>query len=480
MTKAKQLSFIHHSAFILHHFLWGFNRLQPVVEAGLPVDKPRGHLLRVLGLGFGLAVIIGNTIGAGIFRTPGEVAGYLPDARLFFAVWIVGGLYALLGALSIAELGAMLPRSGGQYVFARYALGEYAGFIVGWSDWISTCGTTAAVAIVIGEFSSALFPILAGRSVSLAALVAIVFALLQWRGIFWGSRVQNLTSFVKALAFIVLIAACFIFGGASTAPTLSANGPTPAVPTGLALLTALVLSLKSVIYTYDGWAGVVYFSEEVHDPGRDIPRALFGGLLLIIGIYLLVNLALLYVLPVQAIAGREFAAGLAAQVVFGRHGDTVFRTLTILSMLSCINAYHLMATRVLYAMSRDGLFSTLTARVNEGGTPTPALLMSATIAVLFIVFGKKFETVLTVLAFFFVANYTISFISIFVLRRREPDKPRPYRAWGYPWTTALALLGSVAFIAGVMKSDARNSIYALLLLAASYPAFILLRRLARS
>jgi APA family basic amino acid/polyamine antiporter len=199
----------------------------------------------------------------------------------------------------------------------------------------------------------------------------------------------------------------------------------------------------------------------------------------VIGIYLLVNLALLYVLPIRKIAGQEFAAGLVAQTIFGAYGDTIFRTLTVLSMLSCINAYHLMATRVLFAMSRDRLFSKYTARVNAGGTPTLALFMSMSISVLFIIFGKTFEKVITVLAFFFVANYTISFLSVFVLRRREPDKPRPYRVWGYPWTTALALLGSVAFLAGAVASDTRNSIYALLLLAASYPAFLLLKRLAQ-
>jgi basic amino acid/polyamine antiporter, APA family len=451
--------------------------LQPVVEATLPADIHRGRLLRVLGVGFGLAVIIGNTIGAGVFRTPGVVAEQLPNVWLFFAVWIMGGLYALLGALSIAELGAMLPRSGGQYVFARYAMGEYVGFIVGWSDWISTCGTTAAVAIVIGEFSGALIPSLAGKSVAIAGAVAVVFAILQWRGILWGSRIQNLTSFLKALAFIALVAACFIFGGGTG---LTASTAVLPISTGMALMTALVLSLQAVIYTYDGWAGVVYFSEEVHDPERDIPRSLFGGVLLIILIYLLVNLAILYVLPIERVAGQEFAAGLVAQTIFGAYGDPIFRTLTILSMLSCINAYHLMATRVLFAMSRDGLFSKYTARVNEGGTPTPALFLSTFISVLFIIYGKKFETVITVLAFFFVANYTISFISVFVLRRREPDKPRPYRTWGYPWTTALALLGSVVFLAGAVASDTRNSIYALLLLAASYPVFLLLKRLAQT
>src|SRR5258708_5153237 len=202
---------------------------------------------------------------------------------------------------------------------------------------------------------------------------------------------------------------------------------------------------------------------------------MFGGVLLVIGIYLLVNLALLYVLPLSQIAGQDFAAGISAQAIFGRHGGTIFRSLTILSMLRAINAYHLMATRVLFAMSRDGLFMKTAAKVNEGGTPTVALFGSATVAVLFIVFGKTFEKVITVLAFFFVANYALSFISVFVLRRREPLKERPYRAWGYPFTTALALLGSVAFLLGAVASDlgsgSRDSIYAVVLLAASYPVF---------
>jgi APA family basic amino acid/polyamine antiporter len=429
-------------------------------------DRP-GRLLRVLGVGFGLAVTIGNTIGAGIFRAPGEVARHLPDTWLFLAVWIAGGLYALLGAIQIAELGTMMPRSGGQYVFARHALGEYAGFVVGWSDWISTCGTTAAVSIVVGEFSGALVPALNGRAPAVAVVVASIFALVQWRGIRAGSLVQNVTSSLKAAAFVVLIGAAFAVGGAASASTDNVL-PTPS---GLALVAAFVLSLQSVIYTYDGWTGVVYFGEEVHDPGKAIPRSLFGGVLLIIAIYLLVNLSFLSVLPVSKIAGQEFAAGAVGGVIFGQYGDRVIRVLTILSMLSAINAYHLMASRVLFAMSRDGLVSRRAATVNEGGTPTVALGLSAAITFLFIVFGRTFEQVITVLAFFFIANYTLSFIALFLLRWREPDRPRPYRAWGYPWTTALALFGSVAFLVGAVASDTRNSVIALFLLSASYPLF---------
>src|SRR5689334_15973211 len=163
-------------------------------------------------------------------------------------------------------------------------------------------------------------------------------------------------------------------------------------------MTAIVISLQSAIYTYDGWSGVIYFSEEVDHPGRDVPRALFGGVLTIMAIYLLVNVALLYVLPISGIAGKEFAAGEAANVIFGRHGDTIFRVLTIVSMLSGINALHLMATRVIYAMSRDGLFTQRAAIVNKGGTPTVSLFLSAAVALLFIVFGQTFNKVITILA----------------------------------------------------------------------------------
>lgn len=430
--------------------------------------KHQGHLLRVLGVGFGLAVIIGNTIGAGIFRTPGTIAEQLPATVPFLLVWLAGGLYALLGAISLAELGTMLPRSGGQYVFSRYALGDYAGFIVGWSDWISSCGSTAAVSLLIGTFAGALFPALAGQSKTVAAAVAIVFAFLQWRGIVWGSNIQNFTSLLKALAFLALIVAAFWLGG-NGALTTAQSHSTPIT------LAAIVISLQAAIYTYDGWSGVIYFSEEVKEPSRNIPRALFSGVLTITAIYLLVNVALLYVLPMTQMAGKEFVAGEAANVIFGVHGDTIFRCLTIVSMLSGINALHLMATRVIFAMSRDGLFTTRAALVNEGGTPTVALALSLFVALMFIIFGEKFETVITVLAFFFVVNYILSFVSLFVLRWREPEKARPYRAWGFPLTPALALIGSVLFLAGAIRADTRNSVYALVLLAVSYPVFRLIR-----
>jgi APA family basic amino acid/polyamine antiporter len=426
-------------------------------------------LLRVLGLGFGLAVIIGNSIGAGIFRAPAEVAGHLPAVPLFLAAWVAGGLYALLGALQIAELSAMLPLAGGQYVFVRHALGEYAGFIVGWSDWLSTCGTAAAVALVIGEFATGPVGLPRGAAVAAAAGLAVAFAAIQTRGIRWGSAVQNFTSALKALILLLLVAAGFAIGGAGPDP--SPVGPAG----GLALGAAFVLALQPVIYTYDGWTAAIYFSEEIQEAGRNVPRALVGGVISLLAIYLLVNVSLLAVLPLSAIAESEFAIGAAASAIFGAFGDPVTRTVTIVALLSALNSNHLMASRTLFAMSRDELFWRRATSVNEGGTPVVALVLSAAVALLFILFGRTFEQVITVLAFFFVANYTLSFTSVFVLRRREPERPRPYRAWGYPWTTGLALAGSVLFLGGAVAGDTRHSVCALLLLAASYPAFRLTR-----
>lgn len=447
--------------------------MPPVVQAAFEGVSTRGRLLRILGVGFGLAVIIGNTIGGGIVSTPGMIAHHLPNSWLFIGVWLVGGLYALLGAISIAELGTMIPRSGGQYVFAHDALGDYAGFVVGWSDWISTCGSTSFISLIVAQYCGVLFPTLAGRSIAIALTIVVLFGLIQWRGIRWGSGVQNVTSLLKALAFVALVIACFALAGSSAA---SGSEPAP-IPHGLTLFVAVILALQGVIYTYDGWTGVIYFSEEVRSPSRDIPRSMLGGVLSVIAIYLLVNLAILYVLPMSEIAGSDLALGKAAQAILGHNGDRIFRTLMILSMLSAVNACQLMATRVLFAMSRDGLFSTKGARANTGGTPTVALFFSTIVAALFILTGTV-DQVLAVVAFFFVVNYTVSFSVVFLLRKREPDRPRPYRAWGYPWTTAVSLLGSLAFLAGAVASDTLNSFYALILLAASYPAFRFTRWLA--
>jgi APA family basic amino acid/polyamine antiporter len=439
-----------------------------------------GKLLKVLGMWFGMAAAIGNTISAGIVRTPGEVAGLLPNPWLFLGVWIVGGLYALSGASAMAELGAAIPRSGGQYNFSRRAFGDYAGFIVGWSDWLSTCGTAAAVAFVIAEYSGALFPKLivdfsiAGHAIRMqvvvAALVIIGFFILQWRGIRWGSGTQLITAAIKTGAFIILVITCFLLGGAAHHAAMQSTVGALALPAGWAFTVAFMLGLQGVIYTVDGWDGVIYFGEEVREPGRDIPRAIFGSVFSIMGIYLLLNLVALYILPMNEIAGNTFVLGTVANRIFGALGDPIIRSIMIISMLSCLNANQLFCSRTLYTMSCDGLFFRRASRVNAGGTPVPALFLSTVVGLLFLLTGT-FERVIAMLSFFFVANYTLSYASLFLLRKREPEMNRPYRAWGYPWLPGIALIASVVFLIGSIATDRENAPWALLMLLLSYPMY---------
>jgi basic amino acid/polyamine antiporter, APA family len=445
--------------------------------------KDRGRLLQILGVGFGIAVAVGNTISAGIVRTPGDIAARLPNHWLFFSVWFVGALYALVSAFQLAELGSCIPKSGGQYNFSRRAIGDFAGFVVGWSDWLSTCGTTGAVGIVVGEYMAHLFPSFDGvLKIKFTAVSAIIlFALLQWKSISMGSKVQNFTTVLKGLVFFIMVVACFSMGGHlrhAAESTIAAKHVAPGLfPVGAALITALLFGIQATIYTYDGWDGVIYFGDEIKNPGHLIPRAIFASLFSVVMIYLLINAAVLYVLPMSEIAGNNFSLGLAAERVFGSHGDFIFRSIMVVALFSSLNALHLMGARVIYAMSRDGLFFRIVSRVNPGGTPTVGLLLSALVGVAFAVFS--FERVIAMLAFFFVTNYMLSFVSLFLLRAYEPDMPRPYRARGYPWTTGLALLGSIGFLLAAVREDRTNSILTLVALACSYPLYRVLKLVSR-
>ena len=431
-----------------------------------------------------MAAAIGNTIAAGIVYTPGDVAKQLPHAWLFLGIWILGGLYALCGASSMAELGAAIPRSGGQYNFSRRALGDYAGFIVGWSDWLSTCGTAAAVAIVISEYSGHLFSILAGpQKVKILSVSIIVgFGVLQWRGIRWGSGAQLLTAALKTGAFVILVAATFLLGGPAHKAAMQPASAALPLPSGWPLAIAVMLGLQAVIYTVDGWDGVIYFGEEVRDPGRNVPRAIFGSVLSIMGIYLLLNLIALYIVPMNEIAGNTFVLGTVANRVFGSLGDPIIRSIMVVSMLSCLNANQLFCTRTLYAMSCDRLFFRSATTVNAGGTPTISLLLSTIVGVLFLTISflgeDAFKRIIAMLSFFFVANYTLSYASVFVLRKREPEMPRPYRAWGYPWLTGIALVASVLFLIGSIATDRKNAPLALGMLILSYPVYRVMKLMA--
>ena len=428
-------------------------------------------LLRILGLSFGLAVTVGNSIGAGILRTPGDIASLLPSPALFIGIWIVGALYALLGANAVAELGTMLPRSGGQYIFARHAFGDYPGFFVGWMDWISTCASTAGISLVIGESVTAIFTLDRATSAPIAMGVVAAFTLLLVRGTRLGDVTQQITSLAKAIALLVLVAVCFMFANRAHVPAATPSAGA-AVTTGFA---AFLLAAQSVIYTYDGWSGPIYFTEELDDPARQVPRSMFYGLLSVATIYLLINVAFLYAMPTSAIAGSPLAAGAVAHAIFGDRGELLVRVIVIVSLPSAVNACLLMASRTLYSISRDGLGVSMATRVNERGTPVTALIASGAVALAFLATGT-FETIIAIAAFFFVADYTLSFAAVFVLRAREPAAARPYRAIGHPWTTGFVLFGSITFLVSAVFADRRNSLYALAIVVLSYPIFRSTRR----
>ncbi|PYQ19057.1 MAG: amino acid permease [Acidobacteria bacterium] len=421
----------------------------------------KGGLRRILGVGFGLAVIVGSTLGIGILRTPGLVAAQLASRSGILAVWLLGGLYTLLGSVCLTELGTMLPRAGGYYVYARRAFGDTAGFAVGWSDWITYCAVLGYVTIAMGEFSAVLAPSLGPAIKPIAVAVLGLFALLQWAGVRISSRFQEATTAVKFLAFLALVAACFAHAAASPSPE---GGPAVLRPDGPGFV-GLVVALQSVAITYGGWQSALYFTEEDRDPRRNLPRSMIGGVLSVLVIYLLVNLALLSVLPVGALSRSTLPAADAAKAIFGGRGGQMITLLSLVSLPPLVNAIMMIGTRILFAMGRDGLLWRGAAAVNDRGTPVRATLVTTAVAAVLIGTGT-FQKLVAVAAFFLAVNYCVCCLALIVLRRREPRLERPFRAWGYHWSAGIVLIGAAAFLTGVLLGDTRTALVAMGLLAA--------------
>lgn len=440
--------------------------------------EPRGRLLNILGVAFGLAGAVGGTIGGGILRTPGLVAAELGSGSAVLLAWFLGGLYGLLGAICVAELGASLPRSGGWTVYARRAFGDGAGFVVGWTDWLGHCAGVAWVALTAGDYALALFPSLPIGSKAIALLVLALFTTIQLQGVRAGSGSQLLLSLAKTVAFLLLVAACFLLAdpvSATALPALPEAVAHAGVPGWLALAAAWVLALQAIIGTYDGWHSPIYFAEEFSEPARDLPRSLIGGVLAVIAIYLLINAALLRVLPLPDLAASTLPLADAAERLFGTLGGQLITAVALLSVLGLINTSILSAPRVLYALAREGLFLPAATQVSAGGTPGVALLLTSGAMALLVLFGD-FPILLAIASFLYVALYASGIASLFVLRWREPELERPFRAWGHPLSGLIVLAGSAAFLVGALLEDRSHSLEALALVAAAAPLYWLTRR----
>jgi len=432
-------------------------------------------LLRILGAGFGVAVGVGTVIGTGILRTPGTVASHLGSASLVLLVWALGGAYTLLCTSSVAELGTMLPTVGGWYVYARRAFGPKIGFVIGCCDSMVPAIATAYLAIALGEFAAGLYPSLA-QHVRLVAVDGLGFlAFLNWLGLRAGSRVQALTSVAKALGLLVLVVACFtIAPKTATVPWVVAN----LLGANHGLFLGIVLALQGVIVTYGGWYAPIYFVEEDRDPSSNLPRAMTGTVVACTIIYLLVNAALLHVLHIERLVGSLAPAADAALLIFGSYGRQFILILSVVTVISAINAALLMIPRVLFAMARDGLFPQRLTAVNKGGTPTVALFL-CTFASIGLVLTGTFETLIAVNSILIVTVYLSGFVALLVLRRREPALPRPHKAWLFPWSTIVVLVASAAFLFGSVIGDLRHSLFTIILIVLTYAVSVFIVRKKR-
>ena len=433
-------------------------------------SETSGQLRRVLGVGFGLAVSVGGTIGVGILRTPGLVAEQLHLPLVILLFWVVGGIYTLLGASCLTELGLMFPRAGGFYVYVRRAFGNTAGFAVGWTDWVMYCSVLGYLSIAIAEFIAGLGVISADTVRIAAVLIVLGIIALQWLGIRISSQFQEVTTSLKCIAFLVLVSGCLLI------PT--GENASKTVHTSVTF-SGLTVALQAIIITYAGWQSPLYFIEEDRDPARNLPRAMIGGVLSVLGIYLLVNITLLKALPMSKLSGATLPAADAARVIAGPYGRNLIILLSVISLVPLLNAITMIGTRVIFGLGRDRLFWSRTSTVTSAGTPDTATLLTAAVAVVLIATGT-FQRLIAITSFFLAANYSLCCVALVVLRRREPDLPRPYRAWGYPWSIWLVTAGSVTFLLGMLAGDMFNGLAALALLAVGLIGRVLLERRAIS
>lgn len=432
-------------------------------------NKSPNQLKKILGVSFGIAILIGGTIGVGILRTPGTIAGMLNNYWLIIACWLLGGIYVLIGAGTYAELATMLPKAGGSYNYVKRAFGNYAGFVTGWFDYISNAIAPAFFCIVISEYLIILIPEWGNKTTVIAIAFLIGFTLLHANGIKSGSIVQQISSIIKVVLFVILIVACFSYSGIQIEPIKKTTGLINA-----SIIISFFKSLQMVLGTYDGWNAACFFAEEDENPGKNIPKSLYFGALLVIAIYVIINMAFLYVLPVSNMANSPLAASDVAKAVFGENGSIIVTVIAIFSIISILNAYMMMPSRILYGMSRDGFFIQKGTLINNGGTPIVTLLVSSLFAFCLICMGT-FEILFSLSTFMAIIVWGLTYISLIKLRFSEPNLERPYKSWGYPFTSILMIIFSLALFTGFAYSDSKSLLIIGSITLLSYPVFLILK-----
>jgi basic amino acid/polyamine antiporter, APA family len=428
-----------------------------------PASAPNS-LTRQLGLWSAVAVLVGSTIGSGIFRSPAGITDKLPGPLPLMSVWVAGGLFALCGALTLAELSGELPATGGMYVFIREGWGRLPAFLFGWAELVLIrAASLGAISTTFSEYFLRVLgydPSIAPYSdwVHYVAAVAIALtATFNYVGVRTSSLVLNLTTLAKygGLLFIILLA---------LAIGLPRTGGhfTPAAPAGSFHVAAFGLALVSVLWAFDGWADLSFVSGEVRDPRRVLPRAIIIGTLAVIAIYLLANVAYLAVMPVEEIRRSKLVAADVAQRLIGAPGVVFVAVTVMLSTFGTLNATLLTAPRVFFAMADDGLFFRPVAKVHPRfGTPYVAILLATALGILFVLL-RTFEQLADIFVTAIVPFYALAVASVFVLRRRAGYAP-PFRTPGYPVVPALFILATLFLLGNaILDPSSRNGTLAVL------------------
>jgi basic amino acid/polyamine antiporter, APA family len=439
------------------------------------VDEWGERMPRAVGLFNAVAVSVGVTVGSGIFRVPATVAGQLPDAGSIILCWVAGGLIALCGALSLAELAAALPRSGGVFAYILESFGPLPAFLFGWAELVVVrAAALGAVATIFAEYLGYFVPLNALQVREVAACTIAVIGAMNYIGVRRAAAVLGATTLAKYLAVLALgLLACTAKGGTSAhfAPLWSA-----------ALSPSLIATaLIPVMWTYDGWADLSMLGGEVSNPRRTLPLALILGAVCVMFVYLIVNLGFMYAVPLHEMAGSKLiAATVAGRIpLLAGAGTALIVSMVLVATFSGLNGSMLVGSRIFFAMADRGLLFRAVARVSPRfNSPSVAIGLATALGVVYVL-----ENDFAQLADKFILGiwpfYALAVAGVFVLRRRRPDLPRPYRVWGYPVVPGLFLLASVGLVMNALLTDPRNTAVTLLIILAGVPVYWVRERVMR-
>jgi APA family basic amino acid/polyamine antiporter len=444
--------------------------------AQFPDRHPLDRLERRLSFTDATMLVVASVIGVGIFLTPGRVAEILPHPALILAVWLFGGALSLAGALANAELGAMYPHAGGNYVYAREAFHPAAGFLIGWLSFFAVyAGTVATLAIGFAEGLAHFVPLGEAARTMTAVGITLATSAINYVGVRAGAWVTNVTSVIKIVALVSLALLGPLWSRAELVSPF-----TTLVDFSTVSLSAVGLALSPVLFSYLGWNAPVYVASEIRAPGRNIPAALFAGLAICTVTYLLLNVAYLLALPLEALRGEVRVGETAARAFFGPLGGSFTAALILVSIASCLNATILVGPRIAYAMALDGLlFGPLRQVHATFRTPSVAIAAQALTAVTLILVLQRFPSTLDYTTFAIVLATMVDTLALYALRRRQPARHRPYRAWGYPAVPALYLFANAGIAAAMLRGRPAECGIALLVVASGLPCYAVFARRAR-